>query len=64
LPVRSSLTLHGLKLTLAGKGVSNTDQKASIVGAVAAASYIRMVAPAYGIPVVLHSDHCAKACSS
>ncbi|KAK9454360.1 hypothetical protein V1511DRAFT_460492 [Dipodascopsis uninucleata] len=44
----------------AGKGVSNTDQKASITGAIAGAQYIRAVAPAYGIPVVLHTDHCAK----
>jgi len=44
----------------AGKGVSNTNQFASIAGAVAAASYIRSIAPAYGIPVVLHTDHCAK----
>jgi len=43
-----------------GKGVSNTDQAASIAGAVAGAHYIRSVAPAYGIPVVLHTDHCAK----
>ncbi|KAG5296715.1 fructose 1,6-biphosphate aldolase [Histoplasma ohiense] len=44
----------------AGKGISNTNQEASIAGATAAAHYIRSVAPAYGIPVVLHSDHCAK----
>ncbi|PWW73453.1 fructose bisphosphate aldolase [Tuber magnatum] len=44
----------------AGKGVSNTDQFASITGAIAGANYIRSVAPAYGIPVVLHTDHCAK----
>lgn len=44
----------------AGKGVSNTDQFASIAGAVAAAHYIRAIAPAYGIPVILHTDHCAK----
>lgn len=43
-----------------GKGVDNKDQKASIAGAVAAAHYIRSVAPAYGVPVVLHTDHCAK----
>lgn len=42
------------------QGVSNTDQFASITGAIAAAHYIRSVAPAYGIPVVLHTDHCAK----
>ncbi|KAG0131173.1 hypothetical protein HOY82DRAFT_485632, partial [Tuber indicum] len=44
----------------AGKGVSNTDQFASISGAIAGANYIRSVAPVYGIPVVLHTDHCAK----
>ncbi|KIV95288.1 fructose-bisphosphate aldolase 1 [Exophiala mesophila] len=44
----------------AGKGVKNGNQEASIAGAIAAAHYIRAVAPAYGIPVVLHTDHCAK----
>ncbi|RPB08002.1 putative fructose-bisphosphate aldolase 1 [Morchella conica CCBAS932] len=44
----------------AGKGVSNTNQFASISGAIAAAYYIRSIAPAYGIPVILHTDHCAK----
>jgi fructose-bisphosphate aldolase class II len=44
----------------AGKGIPNTDQFASINGAIAAAHYIRSIAPAYGIPVVLHTDHCAK----
>ncbi|KAI4945596.1 hypothetical protein J4E91_007939 [Alternaria rosae] len=44
----------------AGKGVDNKDQSASIQGAIAGAHYIRAIAPAYGIPVVLHTDHCAK----
>ncbi|KAJ5287636.1 Ketose-bisphosphate aldolase class-II [Penicillium angulare] len=44
----------------AGKGVSNDGQAASIAGSVAAAHYIRSIAPAYGIPVILHTDHCAK----
>lgn len=43
-----------------GKGRDNKEQKASIAGAVAGAHYIRSVAPAYDIPVVLHTDHCAK----
>jgi len=42
------------------QGVSNGDQKASIAGAVAGAHYIRAVAASYEIPVVLHTDHCAK----
>ncbi|OJJ60906.1 hypothetical protein ASPSYDRAFT_148295 [Aspergillus sydowii CBS 593.65] len=44
----------------AGKGVSNDGQAASIAGGIAAAHFIRSIAPAYGIPVVLHTDHCAK----
>ncbi|OIW24814.1 fructose bisphosphate aldolase [Coniochaeta ligniaria NRRL 30616] len=44
----------------AGKGISNENQKASIAGSIAAAHYIRAIAPTYGIPVVLHTDHCAK----
>ncbi|SCW02479.1 LAFE_0F07338g1_1 [Lachancea fermentati] len=53
-------TSNGGAAYFAGKGVSNEGQNASIKGAVAAAHYIRSIAPAYGIPVVLHSDHCAK----
>jgi fructose-bisphosphate aldolase class II len=44
----------------AGKGVPNSNQEASIAGAVAGAQYIRAIAPVYGVPVVLHTDHCAK----
>jgi len=44
----------------AGKGVSNGNQEASIAGAIAAAHYVRSIAPIYGIPVILHTDHCAK----
>jgi len=44
----------------AGKGVANGNQEASIAGAIAGAHYIRSVAPSYGVPVVLHTDHCAK----
>ncbi|KAI9843121.1 MAG: Fructose-bisphosphate aldolase 1 [Sclerophora amabilis] len=48
------------KVTRPEYGVANDKQQASIAGAVAAAHYVRSVAPAYGIPVVLHTDHCAK----
>lgn len=45
----------------AGKGIKNTSaQEASIAGAIAAAHFVRSIAPIYGVPVVLHSDHCAK----
>ncbi|KAL7272145.1 Fructose-bisphosphate aldolase 1 [Rhizina undulata] len=44
----------------AGKGVSNTDQFTSIQCCIAATYYIRSIAPFYGVPVVLHTDHCTK----
>ncbi|MBL4653616.1 MAG: class II fructose-bisphosphate aldolase, partial [Flavobacteriales bacterium] len=44
----------------AGKGLSNENQKAAIVGAIAGAKHIHLLAEAYGIPVILHTDHCAK----
>jgi len=44
----------------AGKALSNTDQKAAIAGSVAGAHHVRTMAKHYGVPVVLHSDHCAK----
>ncbi|EXJ87766.1 fructose-bisphosphate aldolase 1 [Capronia coronata CBS 617.96] len=53
-------TSQGGAAYFAGKGVKNDQQQASIGGAVAAAHYIRSVAPLYGVPVVLHTDHCAK----
>ncbi|CAO3681221.1 unnamed protein product [Umbelopsis vinacea] len=51
---------NGGSAYFAGKGLSNDGQKASILGAVAGANYVRQVAKAYGIPVLVHSDHCAK----
>jgi fructose-bisphosphate aldolase class II len=53
-------TSQGGAAYFAGKGIDNKDQSASVAGAVAAAHYIRSVAPVYGVPVVLHTDHCAK----
>jgi len=44
----------------AGKGLANGNQEASILGAIAAAHHVRTVAKAYGVPVVIHSDHCAE----
>ncbi|KAI4167857.1 MAG: hypothetical protein LQ343_006871 [Gyalolechia ehrenbergii] len=44
----------------AGKGVANDKQQASIAGSIAGAQYIRSVATSYDIPVILHTDHCAK----
>ncbi|CAL1141493.1 unnamed protein product [Cladocopium goreaui] len=50
----------------AGKGLDtwrpqdNTEFHAAIAGAVAGAYHARAVAEQYGVPVILHTDHCAK----
>ena len=44
----------------AGKGLSNENQKAAILGAIAGAKHIHTLAEAYGATVILHTDHCAK----
>jgi len=44
----------------AGKGLANDKQQASIAGAVSGAMHVHKMAEAYGVPVVLHTDHAAK----
>jgi len=44
----------------AGKGLSNDKQEAAILGGISGARHIHTVAEAYGIPVILHTDHAAK----
>src|SRR5450432_3916379 len=42
-----------------GKSLDNSAQQASIAGAIAGAMHVRTMAKVYGVPVVLHTDHCA-----
>jgi fructose-bisphosphate aldolase class II len=44
----------------AGKGLDNTNQAAAIAGSIAGAKHVHIMAEAYGVPVILHTDHCAK----
>ena len=44
----------------AGKGLNNENQKAAIAGSIAGAHHVHEMAKAYGVPVILHTDHCAK----
>ena len=44
----------------AGKTLDNASHVASILGAVAGAHHVRTLAEAYGVAVVLHTDHAAK----
>ena len=44
----------------AGKSLSNDGQQAAIAGCVSGAHHVHQMAEHYGVPVVLHTDHCAK----
>jgi len=44
----------------AGKGLSNENQKAAILGGISGAKHVYAMAEAYGVPVILHTDHAAK----
>lgn len=44
----------------AGKGLSNDNQVASIAGAISGAQHVHNMAKYYDVPVILHTDHCAK----
>jgi len=46
---------------IAGKSLSNEADSASIAGTIAGAKHVHEVAKLYGVPVVLHTDHCQKA---
>jgi fructose-bisphosphate aldolase class II len=51
---------NGGALFYAGKNLPNGNQEAAIAGAVSGAEHIHKIAPLYGIPVILHTDHAAK----
>src|SRR5882724_7492401 len=57
-PVIVQLSQSGSQF-YAGKFLDNGAQQASIAGSIAGALHVRAIAPAYGVPVVLHTDHCA-----
>ncbi len=44
----------------AGKGLKLEGQESAVLGAISAAKHIHTVAEAYGVPVILHTDHAAK----
>ena len=44
----------------AGKSLSNDGQNSAILGGISGAMHVHTVAQAYGVPVILHTDHCAK----
>merc|ERR1719253_1485782 len=45
---------------IAGKAANNDDDASCIAGSVAGALHTRAVAELYGVPVILHTDHCMR----
>lgn len=45
---------------VAGKGLKLDGQEAAILGAISGAKHIHLLAQAYGVPVIVHTDHAAK----
>ena len=43
-----------------GKGAMNDNDAAAIAGSVAGALHVRTMAELYGVPVILHTDHCCR----
>lgn len=45
---------------VSGKGLSNSEQQASIAGGISGAQHIHVMAEQYDVDVILHTDHAAK----
>jgi fructose-bisphosphate aldolase class II len=44
----------------AGKGLKMDDQQNAVLGSIAGAYHVHTLAEAYGVPVILHTDHCSR----
>jgi len=51
---------HGGAAFQAGKGLKLPQEGSSVLGAISGALHVHQVAAAYGVPVILHTDHCAR----
>lgn len=51
---------NGGSVFFAGKGLSNEGQKAAIAGGISGAYHVHRMAEAYGVTVILHTDHAAR----
>ncbi|NJN26266.1 MAG: class II fructose-bisphosphate aldolase [Cyclobacteriaceae bacterium] len=51
---------NGGAVFYAGKGLSNAGEKAAIAGGISGAMHVHQMAEAYGVPVILHTDHAAR----
>jgi len=51
---------NGGAIFYAGKSLSNANQQAAIAGGISGAQHVHQMAALYEVPVILHTDHCAK----
>jgi fructose-bisphosphate aldolase class II len=51
---------NGGAIFYAGKSLSNANQQAAIAGGISGAMHVHQMATLYEVPVILHTDHCAK----
>ena len=51
---------HGGASFNAGKSLKLDNQRAQVLGAVSGAQHIQLMAEAYGVPVIIHTDHAAR----
>jgi len=51
---------HGGGAFFLGKDANCSGDHAAVLGCIAAAGYVHTVAQAYGVPVILHTDHASK----
>jgi fructose-bisphosphate aldolase class II len=58
-PITIQLSSGGAQF-YGSKGLDNSLFQAAIAGAISAAYHVRTMAEQYGVPVVLHTDHCPK----
>ncbi len=58
-PVMIQFSAGGAQF-FAGKSLNNDNHATQILGGIAGAKYVHSVAEAYGVPVILHTDHAAK----
>jgi len=45
---------------IAGKGAGKEAGSPDILGSISGAQHVHLMAEAYGVPVILHTDHCSK----
>ncbi|MDC1486610.1 class II fructose-bisphosphate aldolase [Flavobacteriales bacterium] len=51
---------HGGGSFYAGKSLKMDDHQNTVLGSISGALHVHTMAEAYGVPVILHTDHCAR----